>query len=71
MMPLREIDLLGIFVSPATICFAIALIISLVVRRLLDRTNINCFVWNRALFDLSLLMAITSLLILSLRFAGD
>ena len=71
MMPLREIDLLGIFVSPATICFAIALIISLVVRRLLDRTNINCFVWNRALFDLSLLMAITSLLIVSLRFAGD
>jgi len=71
MMPLREIDLLGIFVSPAAICFAVALIISLVVRRLLDRTNINCFVWNRALFDLSLLMAITSLLILSLRFAGD
>jgi protein AaeX len=41
------------------------------VRRLLDRTNINRFVWNRALFDLSLLMAITSLLILSLRFGGD
>ena len=71
MMSLREIDLLGIFVGPAVICFAVALIISLVVRRLLDRTNINRFVWNRALFDLSLLMAITSLLILSLRFAGD
>jgi hypothetical protein len=71
MMSLREVDLLGIFVSPAVICFAVALIISRVVRRLLDRTNINRFVWNRALFDLSLLMAITSLLILSLRFAGD
>jgi hypothetical protein len=71
MMSLREIDLLGIFVSPAVICFAAALIICLMVRRLLDRTNINRFVWNRALFDLSLLMAITSLLILSLRFAGD
>jgi protein AaeX len=71
MMSLREIDLLGIFVSPAVICCAVALIICLMVRRLLDRTNINRFVWNRALFDLSLLMAITSLLILSLRFAGD
>ena len=71
MMPLREIDLLGIFVSPAVISFAVALIISLVVRRLLDRTNINRFVRNRALFDLSLLVGITSLLILSLRFAGD
>ena len=71
MMSLCEIDLLGIFVSPAVICFAVALIICLMVRRLLDSTNINRFVWNRALFDLSLLMSITSLLILSLRFAGD
>jgi uncharacterized membrane protein len=71
MMPLRETDLLGIFVGPAVICFAVALVISLVVRRLLDRTNINHFVWNRASFDLSLVVAITSLLILSLRFAGD
>jgi hypothetical protein len=68
MIPLREIDLLGVFVSPALICLAIALVISLVVRRLLDKTGINRFVWNRALFDLSLLVAITALLILSLRF---
>jgi protein AaeX len=67
-IPLREIDLLGVFVSPASICLAVALVISLVVRRLLDKTGINRFVWNRALFDLSLLVAITALLILSLRF---
>jgi hypothetical protein len=70
MMPLREIDVLGVFVSPALICLAAALLISLISRRLLDKTGINRFVWNRALFDLSLLIAIAALLILSLRFGG-
>jgi hypothetical protein len=67
---LREIDLLGVFVSPALICLAVALVISLILRRLLDKTGINRFVWNRALFDLSLLVVITALLILSLRLGG-
>ena len=70
MIPLREIDLIGVFVSPALICLAVALVVSLIVRRLLDKTGINRFVWNRALFDLSVLVAITALLILSLRFGG-
>jgi hypothetical protein len=69
-MPLREIDLIGVFVSPALICLVVALGISLILRRLLDKTGINRFVWNRALFDLSLLVVITALLILSLRFGG-
>jgi hypothetical protein len=68
MMPLREIDVLGVFISPALICLAAALLISLISRHLLDKTGINRFVWNRALFDLSLLIAIAALLILSLRF---
>jgi protein AaeX len=67
---LREIDLLGVFVSPALICLAVALVIWLILRRLLDKTGINRFVWNRALFDLSLLVVITALLILSLRIGG-
>jgi protein AaeX len=57
-----------VFISPALICLAAALLISLISRRLLDKTGINRFVWNRALFDLSLLIAIAALLILSLRF---
>ena len=68
MIPLCEIDLLGVFVSPALICLAVALVLSLILRRLLDKTSINRFVWNRALFDLSLMIAMTSLFILSLRF---
>lgn len=71
MIALREIDLLGVFISPALICLVVALVISLILRRLLDKTDINRFVWNRALFDLSLLVAITALLILSLRFGGS
>ena len=70
MIPLREINLLGVFVSPALVCLAMALVISLILRRLLDKTAINRFVWNRALFDMSVLVAITALLILSLRFGG-
>jgi len=67
-IPLREIDLLGVFVSPALICLAVALVLSLILRRLLDKTDINRFVWNRALFDLSLMIVLTALFILSLRF---
>jgi hypothetical protein len=70
-IPLREINLLGVFISPALICLVVALVISLILRRLLDKTDINRFVWNRALFDMSLLVAITALLILSLRFGGS
>ena len=68
MIPLREIDLLGVFVGPALICLAVALVLSLILRRLLDKTDINRFVWNRALFDLSLIIAMTALIVLSLRF---
>nr|WP_321985866.1 DUF1656 domain-containing protein [uncultured Lichenicoccus sp.] len=70
MMPLREIDIFGIFVTPAVICLVVGLVISVALRRALDLTQVNRYVWNRALFDLGLLVAITSLLILSLRFAG-
>jgi protein AaeX len=69
-IPLREINLLGVFVSPALVCLAVTLVISLILRRLLDKTAINRFVWNRALFDMSVLIAITALSILSLRFGG-
>jgi hypothetical protein len=69
-IPLRGINLLGVFVSPAVVCLAVALVISLILRRLLDKTAINRFLWNRALFDMSMLVAITALLILSLRFGG-
>jgi hypothetical protein len=70
MMPMHEIDVMGIFVTPAVICLLVALPLSLGLRRMLDRIGIDRFVWNRALVDLSILVAVTSLLVLSLRFGG-
>jgi protein AaeX len=71
MIPMHEIDVMGIFVTPAVICLLLALPLSLGLRRMLDRTGIDRFVWNRALVDLSILVAVTSLLVLSLRFGGN
>jgi protein AaeX len=70
MIPMREIDVLGIFVTPALICLLVALPLSLGLRRMLDSIGIDRFVRNRALVDLSILIAMTSLLVLSLRFVG-
>ena len=70
MIPLRELDLLAIYVTPAFLCLIGAILVSFVLRRLLDRTRIDRFVWNRALFDFSLLVAIAALMVLSLRFGG-
>lgn len=70
MLPLHEIDLLGIYVSPIALCIAAALPAALVLRRLLDRSSINRFVRNRALVDLCMLVCIGSLLVLSLRFGA-
>lgn len=70
MLPLHEIDLLGIYVSPVALCVAVALPAALLLRRLLDRTAINRVVRNRALVDLCMLICIGSLLVLSLRFGA-
>ena len=69
-MPLHEVDVLGVYITPAALCLLAAVAVSLVLRRLLDRTPIDRFVWNRALFDFSLLIAIAALMVLSLRFGG-
>lgn len=70
MIALRAVDLLGVFVEPAVICLLGALVATAGLRRALNRIGINRFVYNRALFDLAVLIAVTSLLILSLRFPG-
>ena len=68
---LRAVDLLGIFVEPAIICLLAALAITYGVRRILDWLDVDRLVWNRALFDLSILVSATALLILALRVPGS
>lgn len=67
---LRAVDVLGLYVEPAVICLLAALVITWGLRWILDWIGINHLVWNRALFDFSLLTAVTALLILSLRVQG-
>ncbi len=67
MIALREVDVLGIFVSPGLVCLLAAMVVSALLRRVFDRLDLNRYVWNRALFDLSVLVCVTDLLILSLR----
>ena len=70
MIALKDFDVLGIFVTPAFPCFLAALIICLPLRRLFDGLDLDRFVWNRPLFDLCVLVCVTDLLVLSLRFGG-
>ena len=70
MIALREVEVLGLFVTPALPCVLVALALSMPLRRLLDWAGIDRFVWNRALFDLCLIVCVADLLILSLRFGG-
>lgn len=70
MIGLRAFDLLGLFIAPAAMCLAAGVAVSYVLRRIFDRVGINRFVWNRALFDFGVLIAVTALLILTLRFPG-
>lgn len=67
MITLQEVDVLGIFVSPALVCLLVAMIACGLLRRLFDRLDLDRHVWNRALFDLGVLVCITDLLVLSLR----
>ena len=70
MIALREVDVLGIFVTPASVCLVAAIIACIPLRRLLNHLRVDRYVWNRALIDLCLLACIADLLILSLRYGG-
>ncbi|TGD99660.1 DUF1656 domain-containing protein [Methylobacterium nonmethylotrophicum] len=70
MIALQAVDLLGVYVEPAVICLLAALAATAGLQWALNRIGINRFVYNRALFDLAILIATTSLLVLLLRIPG-
>jgi hypothetical protein len=51
-----EIDIFGVLAPPLLIWLAIALLLSAVLRRLLNRVGFYSYVWHRPLFDLALLV---------------
>ena len=49
-----EFDLYGVFVPSLAVCMLLALLISLLLRRLLAWSGFYRLVWHRPLFDLAL-----------------
>jgi len=53
-----EFDLGGVFAPSLLLWAALALALSLPVRRLLDRSGLYRFVWHRGLFDIALVLTL-------------
>ncbi len=56
-----EIDIFGVLAPPLLIWLAIALLLSAVLRRLLNRVGFYSYVWHRPLFDLAFLVILLGL----------
>ncbi len=67
LFPLRELDILGVFVTPASVMLLVALVPSLLVHRLTARVDLNRFVWNRPVVEVALYIAFYAITILTLR----
>jgi hypothetical protein len=55
-----EFDIAGVFTPALLIWGASALILSIPLRRLLDRIGLYRFVWHRGLFDIALVVLLWS-----------
>ena len=49
-----EFDIYGVYVPAFAVCAAIAFVLQLTIKRLLDACGVYRFVWHRALFDLAI-----------------
>ncbi|MFO1071791.1 MAG: DUF1656 domain-containing protein [Geminicoccaceae bacterium] len=61
---IREIDLLGVYVSPMLAFMAAALLLWLALRRVLERTGAYRYVWHRPLFDVALYVVLLGAVVL-------
>jgi uncharacterized membrane protein YwzB len=67
-LPLREINLFGMFFEPAVIALIVSALVFCVMRAALNRcVDLNRFVWHRPLVDIALLVILYSIAILTLR----
>ena len=56
----KEIDILGLFVSPMALYLAAAVLVFLALQPLLNRLNVERWIWNRPLAELALFVIITA-----------
>ncbi len=54
----KEIDILGLFVSPMALYLGIAVVLFLALQPLLNRLNVERWVWNRPLAELALFVIV-------------
>jgi Protein of unknown function (DUF1656) len=67
-LPLREINLFGMLMDPAAVALVVSALVFVLVRILINRfADLNRFVWRRPLVDISLLVILYCLAILTLR----
>ena len=67
-LPLREIDFFGMLIDPAAVALVVSAVVFVLVRMLINRfVDLNRFVWRRPLVDISLLVILYCLAILTLR----
>jgi hypothetical protein len=67
-LPLREINLFGMLVDPAALALVVSAVEFVLVRMLINRfVDLNRFLWRRPLVDISLLVILYCLAILTLR----
>lgn len=57
-----EIDIAGIFFSPLLVCLVAAFVLRQGLSWVFNRTRFSQQVWNRPLFDLSLLLLLVGLI---------
>jgi hypothetical protein len=56
----KEIDILGLFVSPLALYLVAAVMVFLALQPLLNRLNVERWIWNRPLAELALFVIITA-----------
>jgi hypothetical protein len=67
LLPLRELSFFGIFVTPAAPLLVASLVLFFLARWLAGRIDLNRYVWNRPLFEVTLFVAIFAMAVLTLR----
>ena len=66
-IPLRDINLFGIFVTPAAALLPVCLAILAVYHWSTSRVDLNRYIWNRPLFEVALFAIVYALALLTLR----
>jgi len=59
-----EIDLLGVYVAPISVMIVAAWLVTVVLRRVADRTGLLAYVWHPALFMFAVYIIVLSSIVL-------